>query len=245
MTNAIGAEASQATDGGRAPAGAPAAEIHRSLVTAITDHRLPPGTKLGEDRLAQIFRVSRARIREVLMWLSHERLVTLQPNRGAFVAEPTVRETQEICEARRVIEAATVATVARQADQPKLARLRGILEREAKAWETGDRFAAVRTSREFHLAIAELAGNSILAETLHNILSRNSLSIARYEGRGSPGCLCPEHFDILQAIERSDASSAAELMIRHLDHIEQRMNLIDSTEEIDLAAALGVEFEGQ
>jgi DNA-binding GntR family transcriptional regulator len=212
--------------------------IRDRLVSAITDHRLPPGTKLGEDRIAAIFGVSRARVHEALLQLCHERLITLQPHRGAFVSEPTIRETQEICEARKIIEAATVARVAKVHDQAMMSRLRGIVERENEAWKRGDRHAARRLSQGFHLALAEMAGNSIITESLRNILSRSALSIARYGRPRSPGCLCPEHFAILGAIENGKADRAIKLMTVHLDHIEQRMSPSIEEDAVDLAAAL-------
>ncbi|HEU4475111.1 MAG TPA: GntR family transcriptional regulator, partial [Methyloceanibacter sp.] len=70
--------------------GAAEEAIYERILAAIFEHRLPPGTKLGEDRLASIFAVSRARIRRVLPRLAHEGVVRLEPNRGAFVAQPSV-----------------------------------------------------------------------------------------------------------------------------------------------------------
>src|SRR5947199_8340847 len=58
-------------------------EIYERIVSAIFEHRLAPGTKLGEDRLAAIFGVSRSRIRPALARLAHEKLVRLEPNRWA------------------------------------------------------------------------------------------------------------------------------------------------------------------
>lgn len=213
-------------------------EIHARLSAGITDHRLPPGTRLPEEAVAQVFGVSRARVREVLLKLNHEHLVTLQPNRGAFVAKPSVEETRQICEARRLIEPAMVSTAARAAKPTDLHWLQALIEREAQAWTEQDRHKAVRLSREFHLAIATLAGNEILAETLRNILSRNALSVALYGGRGSPGCLCEEHFGILEAIREGNEARAAELMTAHLDHIERRLNLVEPGEHVDLAEVL-------
>ena len=79
-------------------------EIYDRMVAAILDHRLPPGMKLIEDRLATAFGVSRTRIRPVLVRLADEQVVTLTPNRGATVAEPTEREAREVFEVRRMIE---------------------------------------------------------------------------------------------------------------------------------------------
>ena len=83
--------------------------IYERIWTAIVDHSLPPGTKLTEDRLGEIFGVGRTRIRQVLFQLAHEGVVTLQHNRGAFVAQPSVREAREVFEARRAIEWAVIA----------------------------------------------------------------------------------------------------------------------------------------
>ena len=70
-------------------------EIYQRMVATILDHRLPPGTKLVEDRLASAFGVSRTRVRPVLVRLANEQIVTLTPNRGATVAQPSEQEARE------------------------------------------------------------------------------------------------------------------------------------------------------
>ena len=65
-------------------------EMYERMVSAILDHRLAPGTKLVEDRLAAAFGVSRTRVRPVLVRLANEQVVTITPNRGAAIAQPTV-----------------------------------------------------------------------------------------------------------------------------------------------------------
>ena len=71
-------------------------EIVEKIFAAILEHRLAPGTKLGEDRLATIFGASRAKIREVLAKLAHEQVVELIPQRGAFVARPSIEQAWRI-----------------------------------------------------------------------------------------------------------------------------------------------------
>src|SRR5512145_1772741 len=105
----------------KAPAGKPTADdIYERVVSAIFEHRLAPGTKLGEDRLALIFGVSRSRIRPALARLAHEKLVRLEPNRGAFVAAPSPREAHEIFDARRLIEPGIVRRLVDTLDDPGL-----------------------------------------------------------------------------------------------------------------------------
>jgi DNA-binding GntR family transcriptional regulator len=83
-------------------------EIYQGLIQAIVDQRLLPGTKLVEDKLGQVFGVSRTRIRQVLIRLAQEQIVTLQPNKGASIVEPSVEEAREVFEARNVVEAVLV-----------------------------------------------------------------------------------------------------------------------------------------
>ncbi len=84
--------------------------VYDQIHKAIVERRLEPGTKLGEEALREIYGVSRAQIRSVLVDLSHAKVVELRPNRGAYVAQPSVREARHVFEARRAIEAAIVAT---------------------------------------------------------------------------------------------------------------------------------------
>ena len=70
-------------------------DMYDRMVSAILDHKLPPGTKLVEDKLAAAFGVSRTRVRPVLVRLANEQVVTLTPNRGASIAQPTPQEALE------------------------------------------------------------------------------------------------------------------------------------------------------
>jgi DNA-binding GntR family transcriptional regulator len=72
------------------------AVIADALTRAIAEHRLQPGTKLAEQKLADHFGVSRTLVRQALFQLAQNRLVRLEPARGAFVAAPTVEEARQV-----------------------------------------------------------------------------------------------------------------------------------------------------
>jgi len=214
--------------------------IYERLVTAIFEHRLPPGTKLGEEGLAAIFGVSRARIRAVLPRLAHEGLVTLEPNRGAFVTQPTVDQARDVFEARRLIEPGIATRLARQPDRASaVARLRQHVATERRARVAGDSRMIVRLSGEFHVLLAELSGNSLLAKSMRELASLTCLIIALYDRPTTPSCLGEEHGEIADAIATGDARRAASLMIEHLNHVEKELDLsMGADKPIDLAAAL-------
>jgi len=214
--------------------------IYERLVSAIFEHRLKPGTKLGEEGLAAIFGVTRARIRAVLPRLAHDGLITLEPNRGAFVTQPTVEQARDVFEARRLIEPGIATRLARQPERSTaVARLRQHVAAERRARAADDARAIVRLSGEFHVLLAELSGNSLLAKSMRELASLTCLTIALYDKPAKPSCLGEEHGEITDAIAAGDARRAAALMVEHLNHVEQELDLSMGAEKpLDLAAAL-------
>lgn len=214
--------------------------IYEKILAAIFDHRLPPGTKLGEERLAAIFSVSRARIRRVLPRLAHEGVVTLEPNRGAFVAEPTVEEVRDVFEARRLIEPGIVEQVVRHPERRAIiTRLRQHVAAERRARAAGDTRSIVRLSGEFHMLLAELAGNTVLARVMRELATRTCLAIALYDKPSIPSCLADEHITLVDALAAGNTPRATRLMIQHLDHVEANLDLTrPEMAPVDLEAAL-------
>src|SRR6201993_1248028 len=78
--------------------------IREGVMAAILEHRLLPGTKLGEDEIGEIYGASRTLVRTALQQLAHEGIVNIEKNRGAFVSRPTPADAREVFEARRLIE---------------------------------------------------------------------------------------------------------------------------------------------
>jgi DNA-binding GntR family transcriptional regulator len=210
------------------------ADVYERIWSAILDHSLPPGTRLVEGRLCEIFGLGRTRLRQVLQRLAHEHVVTLTPNRGAVVAKPSIREAREVFAARRVLEPAIVNTFIETATRADCRRINDHLTREKAAWREQNKRAMLKLSGDFHLLIAEAAGNSILLGLLRELVSRSSLIIAVYRAPGTPPCPPDEHEELVAALEKRERG-AAELMDRHLDHVLADLHLEDSKEgSIDL-----------
>lgn len=215
-------------------------EIYERIYIAILEHRLHPGTKLGEERLADIFGVSRARVREVLARLAHEQIVDLFPQRGAYVAKPTIEQARDVFEARRLIEPAVLKRLVDTLTTEKINRLRQHVELEADARRRGDKRAVIRLSGEFHTLAAELAGNSALARTMRELCMLTCLIIFLYDAPTAQSCRDDEHQMIIDAVARRDRARAEKLMLDHLDHIESSMSLDDGNGEADLEAIFRV-----
>jgi DNA-binding GntR family transcriptional regulator len=211
--------------------------IHQRVLGAIVEHRLPPGTKLGEERLARVFGVSRTQVRQVIERLSHDRIVTVVPNRGAFVSSPTVEEAREVFAARRVIEPELIRQALRVANKDDIRRLRAHVAQESAARAANDKRAIVRLSGEFHQLIAEVAGNRYLAKTLRDLETLTCLVIILYDAPNMPACPYHEHSDLVDAIEARDEKRAAEHMVEHLQHVEASLHFERAPDgEIDFEA---------
>ena len=218
-----------------APAGA-TERIVESIMVAIVERRLMPGTKLSEQKLADIFQVSRTLVRQALNQLSRDRLVTLERARGAFVAMPSVDEARQVFEVRCMLESALVRQLCARITDRQIAELRAHLRDEAAAVARTDVTGRTRLLADFHAVLARMLGNEVLAQLLVDLLSRSSLIALMYQSSHSAEHSQEEHVQIVDALEKRDPRQAAKLMEHHISAVEKNLRLNPHT--VDLAAAL-------
>lgn len=166
--------------------------------------------------MASIYSVSRTVIRAALQALAHDRLARLEPNRGAFVAQPSLKEAREVFEARALIEPRVAALAAAVAKPEDILLLRRHLEKEHDALNAGRDSDAIMLSARFHVGLAEIADHSVLTGFVRDLVSHSSLIIALYWKRRDTTCECYAHHALVDAIERGLASEAAALMKSHM-----------------------------
>ncbi len=214
-------------------------EIGEKIWLAIADRRLRPGTRLKEEELADVFQVSRARVRQALSSLERDGLVTIQPNRGACVSEPTVDDARDVFHARRAIELRVVARLVKVLRHEDIASLRAHIARERDAVAANSAVDLIRLSGGFHLALADLLGSDFLSGILRDLIARTSLITAVYRDTARFDCGPQEHDAIVDSLEAGDAEGAAAIMAEHLTHIERDLNLDDRVvASTDLRSAL-------
>jgi DNA-binding GntR family transcriptional regulator len=213
--------------------------IVESITSAIVERRLMPGTKLGEQKIADIFKVSRTLVRQAFNQLARDRLLTLEPARGASVAMPSVDEARQVFEVRQMLEAALIRRLCRTITDPQVARLRAHMREEREAVVRTDVPGRTRLLADFHVVLARMAGNEVLAQLLEDLLTRSSLIALMYQSSHSAEASQAEHEAIVVALERRDARAAARLMEHHLASVERNLRL--DPRAPDLAAVLRAE----
>ncbi len=206
--------------------------IVQSVTAAIVERRLMPGTKLAEQQIADLFACSRTLVRQALNQLSRDRLVTLEPARGAFVATPSLEEAHQVFAVRRMVEAAMVRELCATITDAQVAALRAHLKQEADAVARTDVSGRTRLLADFHVVLAQMLGNQVLADLLADLLSRCSLIALMYQSSHSAEHSAAEHVAIVDALARRDARAAAKLMDAHLGNVEKNLQLHPRTGDL-------------
>lgn len=205
-----------------------AQQIRDAIRDAIVERRLSPGTKLSESDVGNLFNVSRTLARAALQSLSYEGLVSVEKNRGAFVAYPSPEEARQIFAARRLIEPGILKEAAARITPSQIQHLKQLLLEEGRLMgERGQtaRRAEIKASGDFHLTLAAISGNAIMQRFMDELVARSSLVIALYGQSTISSCGHSEHGDIVAAIERSALEEACRLMLHHIAHIEADLDL--------------------
>jgi DNA-binding GntR family transcriptional regulator len=209
-----------------------------ALTRAIVDHRLQPGSKLAEQKLADHFGVSRTLVRQALIQLAQNRLVTLEPARGAFVSAPSTDEARQVFAVRRMLEAEMARAFVRSSTPARIKALKEHVAQERAALEGGDATARNQLLGDFHVRMAELLGNEVLAQILRDLTSRCSLITLMYQSASAAEHSQEEHTQILKALAARDEARAVQLMTEHLQHVEESLTLDRKVPSHDVALAL-------
>jgi DNA-binding GntR family transcriptional regulator len=199
--------------------------IVQALTKAIVAHRLAPGVKLVEQKLADYFGVSRTLVRQALYQLENQRLIVLEPSRGAFVASPSIEEASQVFEVRRMLEAQMTRHFAAQATPEQIQALRDHVAQEKIAVDSGDAPGRIELLGDFHVRMAELLGNAVLAELLSDLISRCALITLMYQSADAAQESNDEHAHIVNALAQGDSEKAVALMDAHLSQVFSNLQL--------------------
>ena len=209
--------------------------IVQALTKAIVDHRLHPGTKLAEQKLADHFGVSRTLVRQALFQLSQNRL---EPARGAFVATPSVEEARQVFAVRRMLEVEMTRAFVRAATPARIKALKAHVKQEQAALEGQDASSRVELLGDFHVRMAELMGNEVLAQLLGELISRCALITLMYQSQKAAQHSHEEHGEIVKALAAGDEALAVRLMDEHLLHVEANLSFERKLPSNDISMAL-------
>jgi len=211
-------------------------DVHDVLVDMLMNHTLAPGSRLNIEVVAKTLGVSPTPVREALARVEAEGLVVKEPRRGYLVAPLiSLDDLHSLIDFRLLVEPEAAAAAARRATPEQAARLQE-LARSGGADDGNDpavnRLGMMYDAR-FHDAVAELAGNPWLRESLGRL--RSHLHMYRlYHHAGQAAATKPEHVTIANAIAKRDPDAAAEAMRSHLATAMKRLDDVLASGKVTL-----------
>jgi len=188
-----------------------------ALRMAIFRGELTPGQRLVETELAGRYATSRGAVREALVLLSNEGLVSRERNRGAWVRPVTLEEAIEITEARAVLEGLCAAKAAAAATRADHRELRATGKKMTEAVRGGDVVAYNTASQHVHMRVREIAQQQTVAGILERLRYKSvryQFHVALLPGRMERGL--KEHLAIIEAVTSGDPEIAERIMREHL-----------------------------
>lgn len=201
------------------------AVIYRALWHAIIEQSLQPGAKLPEDAIGERFGASRTIVRAALGRLAAEGLVELRRNRGAAVATPSWNEARDIFDVRVGLERLVVARLAGGLSREQIKTLKAHVDAEEQA-RGSNAPLSIRLATAFHIKLAEMTGNPVLARYVSEVSSRCGLILALYSRPHSSECAVSEHRAIIATLASGDSPRATALMDQHLDAVADRALIV-------------------
>ena len=200
-------------------------QIADRIVDAILAGRLAPGQRLGEQALADLFGVSRTLVREAMARLSARGMVEVNARRGWFVVQPSLDEAREAFGARLALETGLLHGLTGPLPAAAIARLKSHVAAEQAAIRAGEPGERSWLLGDFHVCLAECAGNSVLADIVKDLTARTTLIATLYQSTHAADESNAEHGQIVAALEAGDLPLAISRLRQHIggvsDHLGQ------------------------
>jgi GntR family transcriptional regulator, rspAB operon transcriptional repressor len=194
---------------------------YESVLSAIIFGDLHPGEATDERRIADRFDHGLAAVRDALARLAVEGLLERSPRVGTIVADLSIRDMQNVFEARETLEGRCAALAAARANADDIAALKGAFVGYEQVIQRRDFRTLVIMDRAFHRAVALATHNDQLiqiAGPLHNNASRFwYFGLTKLDAAAVLADI-KLHLDVVAAIERRDPRSAERAMQKVLGH---------------------------
>jgi DNA-binding GntR family transcriptional regulator len=200
---------------------------YESIKKHILTGNLGHDDRLTEEALSQQLGISKSPIREALNGLQNEGLIRIEPRRGAYLRQFSVKEVEDLYCLREVLEVYAVSIA--KITPMLISELKDSIKRTAQFLKADDRTGHIEEDTHFHGAIARATENQELCRVLENI--QNQIWLFRCQTYDLSSSTAPKaHTAILKAFEEGDRKKAKAAMREHISHVRSRLvEYIDKT----------------
>ncbi|GAA3287346.1 GntR family transcriptional regulator [Arthrobacter citreus] len=191
--------------------------VARALRAAIISGEMVPGVVYSAPSLGARFGVSATPVREAMLDLVRENLVTVEPNKGFRVTEVSEEDLDQMAAIRLLLEPPVVRSIVSEVPAADLPRLREMAQEIVDRASAADLVGYTDADREFHLRLLDYSGNRRLVELVADLRSHSrllGLNALVESNELSPSA--EEHLKMVDLIEQGKAEELEELMRSHI-----------------------------
>jgi DNA-binding GntR family transcriptional regulator len=194
-------------------------QVGRALRTAVITGEMAPGVVYSVPALAELYGVSATPVREAVLDLVSDGLLSPVRNKGFRVIEVTHDELDQLAEVRLMLEVPAMRRVAEIADDEDLHRLAPAADAIVAAARVGAFADYLEQDNAFHLGAIRLLGNRVLVDVITNLRARTRLrGLKREQDAGRLQHSAEEHQEILDALLAHDPDRIETLIRKHIQH---------------------------
>jgi DNA-binding GntR family transcriptional regulator len=194
--------------------------VYETIKNAILAREIAPGTQLVETTISEKLQVSRTPIRNAIKKLQEEGLVTIIPNRGAFVLQPTREEIMQAFEFRTELECIAVPYALKNITKEDIQTLRGMIAEELESYKEQDILKYIHINKEFHSFLARKTNNKFLIESVETLLRKINIYLILYGVfyyvNLNELTNTKDHEKMVDLIERKEAEQLQQVIREHL-----------------------------
>jgi DNA-binding GntR family transcriptional regulator len=208
--------------------------VYDLLRDEILDLTLPPGSPIDEVALAERFSMSRTPIREALVRLEGEGLITTLPNRSTMVSNIDFLNLGAFLDAIVLLYRLTGRQAALNHDAKDLVTIRARQAEFAAAVASQNALSMIATNREFHIAVAEAGGNVYYTQLFKRLLDEGRRILRLYYQSFDdrlPQQFVDEHDELIAAIAARDVDAAERISKVHADQIVMQVQKLFSRDQ--------------
>lgn len=196
--------------------------VYEQLKLQILTGKIAPGTRMMEVELAEELGVSRTPVREAIRKLEKEALVVIEPRRGAYVSDISVKEMVDTLVVREDLEALAAALTAKRITKEELESLEKNVTDYSEAIASGDMEQIIRADESFHHKIVALSGNKALIQLFSSVQELSlRFRYLYYEDFTRYENMPVEHKEILEAIRTGDSDAARIVSDNHVKKLKE------------------------
>jgi DNA-binding GntR family transcriptional regulator len=194
--------------------------VTRALRAAIVAGEMVPGVVYSAPSLGARFGVSATPVREAMLDLVRENIVSVEPNKGFRVLEISDRDLDQMAEIRLLLEPPVVRAVAAVIPKEDLPELRALAQKIVDCAQERDLVGYTDADTEFHIRLLEYSGNSRLVDIVSDLRAHSRLSgLTLLAELGQLGSSAQEHLEMVDLIEEGRVEDLEVLMKSHISHV--------------------------